>query len=75
MTETFFFFSGMCGYSKPEELQSEVGGAFTPEISNIYADAMMKMISQVQPHAILSLESGGIFMRSEMLKYFHHFYL
>lgn len=65
----------MCGYSKPKELQSEVGGAFTPEVSNIYADAMMKMISQVQPHAILSLESGGIFMRLVLSKYFNHFYL
>lgn len=53
----------MCGYSKVQELESEVGGAFTPEVSNIYADSMMRMISQVQPHAILSVESGGIFMR------------
>lgn len=53
----------MCGYSKPRELQSEVGGAFSPEVGNVYADAIIKMISQIQPHAVLSLESGGIFMR------------
>lgn len=53
----------MCGYSKKEELQNEVGGLFSPEVSSAYADALVKMINQVQPHAVLSLESGGIFMR------------
>lgn len=59
----FHVISGMCGYSKGKELQQEVGGLFSPEISNVYADAIVKMINQVQPHAVLSVESGGIFMR------------
>ncbi|KAG7157912.1 Carboxypeptidase D-like [Homarus americanus] len=54
---------GMCGYSKISELNSEVGGSFSPEISNDIAAATVNMVSQVKPHAILSLESGGIFMR------------
>ena len=53
----------MCGYSKGKELQKEVGGLFPAEVSDAYASAVVKMISQVQPHAVLSLESGGIFMR------------
>ena len=53
----------MCGYSEKDELQKEVGGSFSPEVSNGLADAVVKMISQIQPHAVLSLESGGIFMR------------
>ncbi|KAK8398384.1 hypothetical protein O3P69_003938 [Scylla paramamosain] len=54
---------GMCGYSQKDELQNEVGGSFSPEVSNAYAYAVVKMMSQIQPHAVLSLESGGIFMR------------
>lgn len=53
----------MCGYSKVSELDSEVGGSFTPEISDIYAEATVAMLNQIRPHAILSLEAGGIFMR------------
>ncbi|XP_071532744.1 carboxypeptidase D-like [Panulirus ornatus] len=54
---------GMCGYSKASELNKEVGGSFSPEISNEYAEATIAMLSQVKPHAVLSIESGGIFMR------------
>ncbi|KAK8751224.1 hypothetical protein OTU49_013547, partial [Cherax quadricarinatus] len=55
--------AGMCGYSRPSELQSEVGGSFTTEIIDEYAEATANMLSQIKPHAVLSLESGGIFMR------------
>lgn len=60
---TMLKFSGMCGYSKVGELNEEVGGSFTPEMSNRYAEATITMLNQLKPHAILSLESGGIFMR------------
>lgn len=55
--------SGMCGYSQPQELQQEVGGTFTPEISNPQAEGVVAMLTQIQPHTIVSLESGGVFMR------------
>lgn len=54
---------GMCGYSKVSEMQNEVGGSFSPEISNTYAQATISMLEQIKPHVVLSLESGGIFMR------------
>lgn len=54
---------GMCGYSKLSEMQNEVGGLFSPEISNTYAQAVISMLEQIKPHVVLSLESGGIFMR------------
>ncbi|XP_047475155.1 carboxypeptidase D-like isoform X2 [Penaeus chinensis] len=54
---------GMCGYSKLSEMQNEVGGSFSPEISNTYAQATISMLEQIKPHVVLSLESGGIFMR------------
>ncbi|XP_042883422.1 carboxypeptidase D-like isoform X2 [Penaeus japonicus] len=54
---------GMCGYSKVTEMQNEVGGSFSAEISNTYAQATISMLEQIKPHVVLSLESGGIFMR------------
>ncbi|CAL4060287.1 unnamed protein product, partial [Meganyctiphanes norvegica] len=54
---------GICGYSSPSELEKEVGGAFHAEVSDPKARAIVKMIEQIKPHSILSLESGGIFMR------------
>nr|XP_045606806.1 carboxypeptidase D-like isoform X3 [Procambarus clarkii] len=54
---------GMCGYSRKSELDNEVGGMFAPEIVDEYAEATVNMLSQIKPHAVLSLESGGIFMR------------
>ncbi|KAK3865556.1 hypothetical protein Pcinc_028850 [Petrolisthes cinctipes] len=54
---------GMCGYSQPKELQQEVGGSFTAEISDPQAEGVVAMLTHIKPHTILSLESGGVFMR------------
>nr|XP_027235902.1 carboxypeptidase D-like [Penaeus vannamei] len=39
---------GMCGYSKVSEMQNEVGGSFSPEISNTYAQATISMLEQIK---------------------------
>ncbi|KAK7026826.1 hypothetical protein SK128_005654 [Halocaridina rubra] len=54
---------GMCGYSDVSEIQKEVGGLFSSEISDLYAQATVTMLEQIQPHVAISLESGGLFMR------------
>ena len=53
----------MCGYSKVSEMENEVGASFAPEISDPQAEAVVKMLEQIQPHAAISLESSGVFMR------------
>ena len=55
--------AGVCGYSKPSELQNEVGGLFHEEISDPVATAVVSMLEQLQPSVIVSLEGGGVFMR------------
>ncbi|XP_076044068.1 carboxypeptidase D-like isoform X2 [Oratosquilla oratoria] len=54
---------GMCGYSDKDELMKEVGATFHTEISDPQARAVVAMIQQLKPHSVLSIESGGLFMR------------
>ena len=57
------FHIGVCGYSEPSELHNELGGQFHEEMSDPIARSVIKMIQQIKPSVITSLEGGGIFMR------------
>ena len=56
------FFKGVCGYSNASELATEVGGQFGPERIG-EAKAFATFLGVAQPHVLLSLEGGGVFVR------------